>query len=144
MADKKLTDSGRAEKRPKRVPLYKSRILDGKERPGFMRRWVNETPGRVEMFEAAGWTLVTGHGEDTSVKRAQSESQQTSVVRRVVNRAYDAESKTAVLMEIPEELYKEDQAEKQKRNDLFEESIKPSGKIRSGEVDYGNFNIERK
>lgn len=123
-------------KRPERKPIYKNKILEAKPRKGFVRRFVNEEPGRVAMFLEAGWTLVVGD-EDASDSKVQDAAQQSSLVRRVVNRGADARSQTAVLMEIPEDLYNEDQAAKQKKVDKIEDSYDPNKTKQSG-ADYGN------
>lgn len=112
-------------KRPTRTPLHKRRMLEAKARPGFRRRWVNEELGAIDAYKDAGWMPVVGD-EDISDRRAQTESTVGSVVRRVVNKGPNASAKTAILMEIPEDLYAEDQAAKQREVDKIEASYDPS------------------
>lgn len=128
--------SPRAKNRPKRTPLHRRRLLEAKKRPGYNRRWINEEIGAVEAYKEASWMPVEGE-EDASDNRAQKESQLGSVVRRVVNRDPNASAKTAILMEIPEDLYNEDQAEKQKQVDKIEASYDPE-KFKVGSADYGS------
>ena len=125
MSDKKNT-AHTAENRPVRKPLHRRRILDAKPRPGFKRRWVNEDIGAVEAYKEAGYTLVLEEGADTSENRAQDANNSGSVTRRVINKDPNASTKTAVLMEIPEEFYKEDQAAKQAALDKEELSWNPN------------------
>lgn len=115
----------KAKNRPERKPLHRRRMLDAKTRPGFVRRWVNEEIGAVEAYQEAGYSLVLEEGANTSDTGAQDASQLGSVTRRVVNRDPNASTKYAVLMEIPEEFYKEDQAEKQRLLDEKEMSWNP-------------------
>ena len=122
-------------KRPARKPIHTRSILESSKRKGFVRRFVNEEAGRIQMFIEAGWTPVEGI-EDASNSRAQDATQQSSIVRRVVNRGTDARSHTAILMEIPEDLYNEDQAEKQKKVNAIEASYDPKVQNQPG-ADYG-------
>lgn len=122
--------------RPKRIPVHKSKGIDAAVKPGFKRRWVTDSPGRVDMFIAAGWVPVVGSENNTSDKRAQTESQMGSVVKKVVNRDIHAGASTAVLMEIPEELFRADQAEKMREIDAIEESYDPAKRTQNGS-DYG-------
>ena len=115
----------KAKNRPERKPLHRRRMLDAKPRPGFVRRWVNEEIGAVEAYEEAGYSLVLEEGADTSDTGVQNASQHGSVTRRVVNKDPNASTKYAVLREIPEEFYKEDQAEKQRLLDEKEMSWNP-------------------
>ena len=125
-------------KRPERVPMHRKGILTAKGRPGYVRRFVNEEIGRVDDFLAAGWSLVCGD-EDTSTRSVQTESGKgSSVVRRVVNKNPNARYNTAVLMEISEDLYNEDQAAKMAELDTVEQALDPK-KRRVGGADYGEF-----
>lgn len=105
----------------KRVLIGTKDILKFPQRPGFVRRIVNDVDDRIKRFEAAGWRVVqeTKEGGDTRVGAA---SQLASPVLRPVGGGTNA-----VLMELPEELYKEDQLKKQKIVDLSEESINRTG-----------------
>ena len=134
MTDKKA-------KRPERVPLHRRKVLAAKERPGYVRRFVNEEAGRVQDFLAAGWTPVSG-SEDESDARVQKGSILGSVVRRVVNKDKDARYNTAVLMEIPEELYNEDQVAKRNAIQQNMDALDPK-KRRVAGADYGNIKIDK-
>ena len=134
------SSKGTTVSRPKRTPINRSKILDSKPRPGFVRRLVNEEPGRIQAFLDAGWTFCD-KDQNTSDKRVQDGSSLDSADRRVVNRGRDARANTAVLMEVPEEFYKEDFAEKQKENDRIEEMLDPR-KSKIAGADYGEMKIK--
>ena len=120
-----IDKESRAQNRPKRVPLHQQKVLDAHKRPGYVRRWVNETPEAIAAYEAAGYELVSST-EDNSAQRAQTETNLgSSVARKVVNRDPNARTRHAVLMEIKEEYYKEDQAAKQAKVDAVEKSYDP-------------------
>ncbi len=101
----------------KRTPVGARNKLTADARPGFVRRWVNDTPGRVGMFEEAGYEKVD---EPTKVgdPRAAEATQLGSVVRKPVGGGVDA-----VLMEIPESFYREDQAAKETALQQKEQSL---------------------
>jgi len=92
--------------RPTRLKLDQRNTLTTDQRPGFIRRMVNDVNGRVEKLRAFGYDIV---GKPTQVgdERAGAATQVGSVVRKPVGGGIDA-----VLMEIPEEFYREDQQAK--------------------------------
>lgn len=110
--------------RPARRPLQAQNALAYASRQGWVRRWVNDTMGRLEAFQDAGWTFVDGKDQDTSDKAVSDASALGSVVRRVVNRGLGADNKTAVLMEIPQEWYDEDQKRYNTQADDIDQSIR--------------------
>lgn len=124
--------------RPKRAPVRRRRVLEAPEIKGFTCRWVNEELGAVEAMQDCGWSIVSGDDVDSRDPRVQDASQSTSVIRRVVNRSPHANTKTAVLMKIPDEDYKEIQAMKSEKNKLIERSIDPAYRQQEGS-DYGEF-----
>ena len=102
-------------KRPKRVPIHDQRNqMTTDQREGFVRRWVNDIPGRIEKFLLAGYEVAKGDeikvGEDgvTSNNIALGTG-----ARKNVGRTRTGEGTQAVLMEIPKEMYEEDQKAKQ-------------------------------
>lgn len=92
---------------PKRIPIHQRNIMTTDQRDGYARRWVNDVDGRPEMFEDAGYAKVV---KPTKVgdPMAGAASQLDSVVRKPVGGGINA-----VLMEIPVELYEEDQRSKE-------------------------------
>lgn len=111
----------------KRVPLNQQNVLaTNYTRPGFMPMWVNETVGAIDAHVLAGWVPVVDPRMKitTHDNLSQVESRFDSVVRRVVNKGLDAPCRTAILMEIPIEIYEEDQKAEQKLIDDKENTLK--------------------
>lgn len=91
----------------KRKPVGLRGINKTPTRKGFRRRWVNDKEDRVQMFLEGGYTLVKEEDGDTRTRRAGG-------------------GVTAVLMEIKEEIYNEDQQDKYvKWNKDNQERLKP-------------------
>jgi hypothetical protein len=126
---------------PQRVPIHKQKALGAKERKGFKRRIVNDEVGRIEMFKLAGWKVVEGSEERDTDARSQNASQLGSEVRYVVNRDPNAKSNTAVLMEIPEEIYHEDYLAQQQEIKDRESALNPAN-AKQGGADYGTMQID--
>ncbi len=85
----------RARRERRRAEIGKGETnLSAPQRPGFVRRWVNDVTGRVDRFRDNGWDAVQENGSD---------------VRHVGGQKNPLK---AVLMEIPEEFYREDQKAK--------------------------------
>lgn len=128
----------KATNRPKRVPLAEQQrtVLSSEQRKGYVRRWVNEEDNRIEKFLLAGYTPVEGK-EDNNVKRAQDGTRMGSVARKTVNRDSKAAYHTAILMEIPEDLYREDQEVKARLQAEQESAMDPATKKQDG-ADYGS------
>jgi hypothetical protein len=99
------------ESRPKRVPLHEQvrNKMTTTQKPGFVRRFVNDIGDRIERLKLAGYRVVEEQvsvGEDNVVKQNQTLG---SGARRNVGGGMQA-----ILMEIPQELYEADQKEKQR------------------------------
>lgn len=116
----------------KRVPLGSRNILTAPRRAGFVRRFVNDKGDRIQAFKDAGWALVeeTPVG-DPQIGRASSMGSLTN--------PHVGAGQRAVLMEIPEEYYREDynaaQAEITKvENEIKRNSKSPGKDGLSGEV----------
>lgn len=142
MSENKLTIKDRAKNRPKRVPLDQQRAskLDVHKEEGFVYRWVNEKPGRIDSFKLAGWETVSKE-EAARYKQAGDASSTGSIAELVVNPTVDIDTKKAILMRIPKEFYDEDQLEKQKKIDSKELSFDPSKANKADE--YGNLNVNK-
>ncbi len=120
--------------RPQRAPIGTGNRLTAKQRPGYHRRYVNDQDDRIARFEEAGYTVVLDTSEDTSSVRAGSAAPVGSVVRKPVGGGT-----FAVLMEIPDEWYQEDQEAKARRVDAIEDAMEPQLK----EGQYGEIAIKR-
>ena len=123
------------DKRPKRIPLGTRNVLTAKKREGFVRRFVNDEGDRIQQFEAAGYSIVR---EDTPVGDVKAGKAKN--IGSAVNPSVGGDKK-AVLMEIKEEWYKEDQKTKQGKISIGEKDMKR--KLNSGqEGTYGRVEIK--
>ena len=95
----------RAAKR--RTPIGRRNVLKAEEREGYKRRFVNDTDGRVQTFLEAGYTIVSD-GTQTGDANVGDASRLGSNSGKPVGGGTNA-----VLMEIKEDWYKEDQDAKQ-------------------------------
>lgn len=111
--------------RPKRTPLFEQRDQMAVEaKPGFVRRWVNDLTNRIEKFRRAGWEIVSD--KEVSVGSEGVVDNNVSLgsgARKNVGRTRGGDNSQAVLMEIPQELYEEDQRAKQASVTSREEAI---------------------
>ena len=107
-------------KRDGRVPLHKQNRIGIDKEPGYHYRLVTDRDNgeRIERFKRAGYEIVTGIDQPDG-KNAQDPSQMGTVTRKSVGRG-----DIAYYMRIPQELFDEDQRDKQKRNDQIMKQIK--------------------
>ena len=102
-----------------RTPLGAKRDILSVQNPeeGYVYRIVNDTPGRINRFKEAGYELV----EDAQLGTSHVDGNQASqgVVSKDVGKGV-----TAVVMRQRDEFYKEDQAEKQRKIDELENSMR--------------------
>ena|SRR3990167_3311977 len=109
--------------RPSRTPLYqvKKTVLNAEARPGYYRRVINDVVGRVQKFIEAGYSIVKPNGQ---------------VWEATVNTDKDASANKGYLVEIPMDIYKEDEAAKALLVDETEDRINPKKRNQGGE-DFG-------
>lgn len=100
----------RTSNRPQRQPVSQRKILSAPQRSGYVRRWVNDVEGRVKLFEEGGWKPVVDSTIETADNSRLAEGNMGSIISRHVGGG-----RKAVLMEIKEEWFKEDQLEKEKK-----------------------------
>lgn len=119
--------------RKKRVPLGVPRSrLTVPERHGYKRRWINDDgKGRLQAAKEGGYT----HVEDPDLMAGQDGGgdRPDSRVSRIVGRAEGGKPLRAFLMEIPSELYQEDQASKQRALDEVDRAIRKGRLVPQGE-----------
>lgn len=94
--------------------------LDAEQRPGFTRRFVNGTPERLREMEDLGYSVVSGAASDGR-KRTDGLG---STISRHAGRDDEGKAYQAVLMETPNDLYAQGEAEKEDGRKAFEETIR--------------------
>lgn len=85
------------------------------EKPGFMRRWVNDKPGRIAMFQK----LAYDHVRDPSIESDGTDGR----IRRLVGTTEGGAPQYAYLMETPVEEYQHGVDEKEESRAAFEATI---------------------
>jgi len=130
-----MTNVKRTEGRPARKPVSQRRVLTAPQREGYHRRFVNDIPGRVGLFKEGGWTPVIEDGIDTADSSRMAESPMGSLYMRHVGNNVNA-----ILMEIPDEFYNEDQAAKIEKLKMDEKAILSA---KAAEGQYGEIVVKR-
>ena len=125
---------GRPPKRPKRIPLGTRNVLTAPKRIGYVRRFVNDEPGRIQQFEAAGYSVVKENITVGNPKIGKDLDPGSPVSLSVGG------GTKAVLMEIREDWYREDQKAKQDRILMSENDMKRKLNTRR-EGSYGGVEI---
>ena len=106
----------------KRVKLGTRNILSAPQKPGFVRRFVNDTGDRVQMFKEAGWNTVDDVNQVRDPKLGTASSIGSGANPHVGG------GQRAVLMELPEEIYSADRAESQAEITKIENEMKRNSK----------------
>lgn len=121
--------------RSTRVPLGVARSrLSVAGRPGYVRRWINDSEGRLQMAQEGGYQFV----QDDAVKQIgdqdiDNENRDLGArVSRVVNQST---GQRAYLMEIKADFYEEDQAAKVAKVEETDRRIR-KGKLEEVEESY--------
>jgi len=107
----------------KRTPIHARKANGFIPREGFTARQVVEKPGRLEQFLDAGYVLAKGQERMFTQNAKGLDSACRAVVNKHNLSAGDAA--TAVWVEIPTELYEQDQQEKLKAQEAREAEIDP-------------------
>jgi hypothetical protein len=122
-----------ADARKERVPLGVPRSrLTVPQRAGYKRRWINDDgKGRLQQALEGGYTFV----EDPKLQVGQDKlaDRPDSRVSRIVGRGENGKPLRAFLMEIPSELYQEDQRAKQRALDEVDRAIRKGRLVTDGE-----------
>jgi hypothetical protein len=120
--------------RNSRVPLGVARAkLSVPTRPGYVRRWVNDTEGRLIQAEQGGYQYATDQSLQIGAVDIDNENRDLGArISRVVDKST---GQKAYLMEIKEEFYAEDQRAKVKEVTEKDRLIK-NGKLDDGESRY--------
>ncbi len=128
-------ESGREEGgRSTRVPLGVARAkLSVPTRPGYVRRWVNDSEGRLAQAAQGGYEFAVDQTLQIGAPDIDNENRDLGArVSRVVDKST---GQKAYLMEIKEEFYAEDQQIKAKAVAEKDKLIK-TGKLDDGEERY--------
>jgi len=120
----------------KRVPLGTRNILTAPKKPGFVRRFVNDTGDRIQLFKDAGWSAV----ESVNNPIGDEKIGRPSTIGSSAN-PHVGNGQRAVLMEIPEEIYKEDYSAAQAEITKVESEIKRSSQKPGKDGLSGSVNI---
>lgn len=113
VADKAVTPG----RRRKRADVGGQHLkLKAPEREGFHRRWVNDNPGRIAMFQE----LAYDHVIEPGIKSDSPDSR----VRRLVGTQAGGAPQYAYLMETPLEEYQAGVEEKEEARKPFEDAIR--------------------
>lgn len=132
--------SERKDTRVERIPLHQQNILKAHTRDGFVRSWVFER--MVDRYKLAGWSIVEDPEMKTHDGQIQISEKFGSAVTRVLNLDPFAVDRTAILMEIPENIYKEDYMHEQRQIALQEQLIDRAGELANRNF-YGKVEISR-
>lgn len=94
--------------------------LDAEQRPGFVRRFVNATPKRLQEMQELGYSIVTG-AESEGKRRTQGLG---SNIARHAGVDQQGQPYQTILMETPDKLFAQGEAEKEDGRKAFEETIR--------------------
>lgn len=120
--------------RSTRVPLGVARSkLSVPVREGYVRRWVNDTEGRLMQAEQGGYQYATD--QNLQIGAADIDNVNRDLGARVSRVVDKSTGQKAYLMEIKEEFYREDQAAKIAKVEEKDSLIK-HGKLDDGESRY--------
>lgn len=126
------------EQRPTRIPvgLRPKLAVIGKD-PNYEYRFVNDTPGRIDMFKQGGWELVTNQEVDVGGNRAEESSALGSMANVVVD---GGNGMRAYVMKIKKEWFQEDQA---KAADYVDSLERDQLSVNVNDGEYGSIKIDR-
>ena len=121
-----------------RVPMYASRRLRFPKREGFHRHVFNDDKKKDRIRKAlnAGYTFVTEDVEGRDPRAGDASRIGKNTSQHVGN------GMTGFLMEIPQKLYDEDQAAKNRKTDAREAAIKRKKKPSGEHGIYGGVKVE--
>lgn len=100
---------------------------------GYYTRWINDSPGRIQLAQADGYTFVTQEEAAVYVDVASENAGEGNQIRKLVGTQADgATPMFAYLMKLPEEWKHKKESILQSKTDAIEESIN------SGSYNLGN------
>ena len=131
--------AGRKERIPLGVPRKK---LEAKPIDGYHLHWVNDYPGRVTEALRGGYSFVESHETEINDSVTPGNSDVGTRVKRLVGRDEHNGPLYAYLMKIEENMWLEDQAEIQERNNMVDEALR-RGDLNPVDRQYGSVSIKR-
>lgn len=127
MAEQEKTKSSNDKQSRKRIPLGTRNILTAPKKSGFVRRFVNDVGDRIQMFKNADWKVCDDVNQVGDPKAGKASS-----LGSMANPSVGGGTR-AVLMEVPEEIYKADKAASQASITKVENEIKRTSKTPSND-----------
>ena len=100
-----------------RKPIGRKNVLVAPKKKGYVRRIINDEPGRLQAFLDAGYTVVNDGSETGDSNTGRASKLGSNSMTPVGG------GKNGILVEIKEEWYKEDQKAKQDEIDKKEEGL---------------------
>lgn len=130
-------DMETASARPKRVSVgLRPRLaLIGKD-PNYSYRYVNDTPGRIAMFQQGGWEICKNDEVDTGNFRAEDATELGSLAYTIVDSGTGLK---AYAMKIKKEWFDAFMAEAEEEVKRTEETLRPN----NNDGGYGSVKIDR-
>jgi hypothetical protein len=110
--------------RPQRIAvgMRPKLALIGKN-PNYEYRWVNDTPGRIDLFKHSGWETCTNDEVDTGNFRAEQAAELGSLAYTIVD---SNSGMKAYVMKIRKDWYAEFMIEYEREVAATEESLQPN------------------
>ena len=125
----------------KRVPMsIPRRKLEVPEKPGYVRYWFNDYPGRIQQALRGGYDFVDSRDVDITNTclggdvTANGNTDLGTKVSLVVGKTEEGTALRAYLMEIKEEWFKEDQTIIQDQVNMIDATIKRGSLTADGEA----------
>jgi len=132
----KAKESNEVKNSRKRIPLGTRNVLTAPKRPGFVRRFVNDEPDRIQAFIDAGYEIV----KDDSISSGDDKTGRPSHMGSLINPSVGS-GKKAILMEIKKEYYDADQAERSAKTKAIENEMRRDKSKLYGDGLSGTVNI---
>lgn len=102
---------------------------------GFVGRWVNDEPGRIQRFYEAGWKHAT-RGEKGIIREKDEYDREGAIYEEHVMASANGQSVRGYLMLIPKDLYEEDKRRSQALLDEREEVAQSGQGVGMGAGDH--------
>jgi len=118
---------GRPKKeRTARIPLGTPRrkLSFDNQDPNYVYRWINDAPGRLQNAEVGGYEYVTTDEAQSGIGDEDMRNEDTGMGEKISAVVDSRTGKKAYLMKIKRQWYEEDQAEKQRPLNEFDDQLR--------------------